>query len=304
LSSKSYILDLRSISRRDWGKAGGKAANLGELKRLGFPVPDGFVVTTDAYDDFILFNGLEEIIESSLAGADPSDPASMEECSRRIREAFEVSSLPPGLAEDLRRAYGELSAKSVAVRSSATVEDLPQESFAGQLETFLNVKGFENVARSIVQCYASLWGGGRVVAYRERNRVPHRGLKMAVIVQTMVPAKSAGVLFTVDPVSPEGSHMVVESNFGLGESVVSGRAMPDRFIILRPPGEGEGLLKIARALVNRESRLFSREPCEQPFQKPGSCFPVLLKTVESHGFNKLCHAPLEPAGELDEARRG
>ena len=247
MSSKSYILDLRSVSRRDWGKAGGKAANLGELKRLGFPVPDGFVVTTDAYDDFILFNGLEEIIESSLAGADPSDPASMEECSRRIREAFEVSSLPPGLAEDLRRAYGELSAKSVAVRSSATVEDLPQESFAGQLETFLNVKGFENVARSIVQCYASLWGG-RAVAYRERNRVPHRGLKMAVIVQTMVPAKSAGVLFTVDPVSPEGSHMVVESNFGLGESVVSGRAMPDRFIILRPPGEGEGLLKI----VSRE----------------------------------------------------
>ncbi len=242
MSSKSYIVDLKNVCRRDWEKAGGKAANLGELKRLGFPVPDGFVVTTDAYEEFLSFNGLETIIESSLARVNPGDPGSIEECSRRIREAVELSSLPAELAEDLRRAYEKLPVKSVAVRSSATVEDLPQESFAGQLETFLNVKGFENVERSVVRCYASLWGS-RAVAYRERNRVPHRGLKIAVIVQTMVPAKSAGVLFTVDPVSSDSSQMVVESNFGLGESVVSGRAMPDRFVILRGPREGGEPLK-------------------------------------------------------------
>ncbi|MEM2930008.1 MAG: PEP/pyruvate-binding domain-containing protein [Thermoproteota archaeon] len=247
MSSKRYIVDLKNVCGRDWEKVGGKAANLGELKQLGFPVPEGFVITTDAYDDFLSCNSLEACIESSLAKINPADPGSIDECSREIREAMECSSLPAELAEDLRRAYEGLPVKSVAVRSSATVEDLPQESFAGQLETFLNVKGFKNIERSVVRCYASLWGS-RAIAYRERNRVPHRNLKMAVIVQTMVPAKSAGVLFTVDPVSSDSSQMVVESNFGLGESVVSGRAMPDRFVILRGAQEGGEPLKI----VSRE----------------------------------------------------
>ncbi|MEM2087815.1 MAG: PEP/pyruvate-binding domain-containing protein [Thermoproteota archaeon] len=247
MPSKSFIVDLKNVCGRDWEKVGGKAANLGELKRLGFPVPKGFVLTTGAYEDFLSLNGLEAIIESSLARINPADLDSIEECSRRIREAVEHSSLPAELAEDLRRSYEDLRVKSVAVRSSATVEDLPKESFAGQLETFLNVKGFKNVERCIIQCYASLWGS-RAIAYRERNRVPHLGLKMAVIVQTMVPAKSAGVLFTVNPVSSDSLQMIVESNFGLGETVVSGGAMPDRFVILRDLREGRESLKI----VSRE----------------------------------------------------
>ncbi|MEM3079305.1 MAG: PEP/pyruvate-binding domain-containing protein, partial [Thermoproteota archaeon] len=177
MSSKSYVVDLKNVRREDWVRVGGKASSLGELKHLGFPVPEGFVVTTEAYDYFLSYNGLEECIESSLAKINPDDPASIEECSKEIREAMSRSRLPAELAEDLRRAYDALPVKSVAVRSSATVEDSPQESFAGQLETFLNVKGFENVERLIVQCYSSLWGS-RAIAYRERNRISHRNLKM------------------------------------------------------------------------------------------------------------------------------
>ncbi|MEM2945454.1 MAG: PEP/pyruvate-binding domain-containing protein [Thermoproteota archaeon] len=248
MSSKSYVVDLKNVRREDWVRVGGKASSLGELKHLGFPVPEGFVVTTEAYDYFLSYNGLEECIESSLAKINPDDPASIEECSKEIREAMSRSRLPAELAEDLRRAYDALPVKSVAVRSSATVEDSPQESFAGQLETFLNVKGFENVERLIVQCYSSLWGS-RAIAYRERNRISHRNLKMAVIIQVMVPARSAGVLFTVDPVSSDASQMIVESNFGLGESVVSGRAMPDRFVIHRSPKEsGEPFRIVSREI--------------------------------------------------------
>lgn len=243
MPTENYVVTLQSVGKNDWEKVGSKAANLGELKRLGFSVPDGFVITTDAYLQFIVDNGLEAFIEASLVQMNPADPRSIEKCSKEIGRAIERSKLPAKLVEDIIREYSHLSEKYVAVRSSATAEDLPHESFAGQLETFLNIHGVEEIKRYVNRCYSSLWTS-RAIAYRERNGIPHRNLKMAVIVQAMVSAKSAGVLFTADPVYSERSKIIIESNFGLGESIVSGRAIPDRFTIFRDLQDKEKPFKI------------------------------------------------------------
>lgn len=225
-------MDLSKISKKDSPKIGSKAANLGELIRNKISVPQGFVVTTEAYSLFLEFNELNKLIEVELSKIDYNNIDSVDECAKKVQEAIKESMIPPEIIDEIKHKYESLSLDIVAVRSSATAEDLPTASFAGQYDTFLNLKNLDDVLQGIKECYASLWTS-RAIAYRHENQISHSDVKLAAIVQGMIQATCAGVLFTVDPISMNSSELLIESNFGLGESIVSGISSPDRFKIIR-----------------------------------------------------------------------
>jgi rifampicin phosphotransferase len=221
VATTSYVCALDSVGRGDLDQAGGKGANLGELVRAGFPVPPGFVVTTAAYDHLLGHTGLAARISELLREAGDGAP---------IRKAIRTAPMPPPLAEALRWAYRELGAGPVAVRSSATAEDLPEAASAGQQDTFLNVVGEEAVLDAVARCWASLWTE-RALSYRQRQQVAPDRARIAVVVQRMVPAEFAGVMFTANPVTGARGEVVVDASAGLGEAVVSGLVTPDHFVV-------------------------------------------------------------------------
>jgi len=228
------ILPLNS-PRADLRLAGGKGASLARLIRAGFPVPGGFVITTCAYMDFISANDLDEKIQAYLMETGKSSsPEGLESASKQIRSAFSAGKIPCGLADEITRAYQNLSGASlivkVAVRSSATAEDLPDLSFAGQQETFLNVLGQEHLMKAVVDCWSSLWTA-RAIGYRVHNNVPHTGAALAVVVQEMVESQVSGVLFTANPLTGLRSEAVIDAAFGLGEALVSGQVEPDHYVV-------------------------------------------------------------------------
>jgi len=224
MPTNQYTIKLSEIEEGSIKQVGGKAVNLGFLTRKGFNVPAGFVVTTDAYNLFIKENKLQSYILDELA----KDPT---QASQNIREAITLGEIPEDIREEIINQYHGLARKEIAIRSSATSEDLKDASFAGQMDTFLNVNTSEAVLRYIKHCYASLWTS-RAISYRAKNSIDHKGVSIAVVVQEIIEPKAAGVMFTHDPVSSENS-IVLESNYGYGESVVSGKATPDRFKINR-----------------------------------------------------------------------
>jgi len=225
-------INLADASIAEVDRVGGKAANLGHLIKNGFQVPRGFVVTTEAYLLFAIENNLQTVIEKELAEVNYENPHSVEEHAQCIKEAISASRLPERLTREIKEKYSEMGSLPVAVRSSATTEDLVKASFAGQLETYLNITTSEQVLESVKKCYASLWSS-RVLAYSKRSSLRVEDAKMAVIIQNMIQSKSSGVLFTVSPISTEDSELLIESTFGLGEALVSGRASPDRYVLSR-----------------------------------------------------------------------
>ena len=206
------VRSLDELTAADLPAAGGKGANLGELRRAGFPVPDGFVITTAAY-----------ALAAEAAGVTGESAA-----TARVRLA--ASPVPAGIADAIRQAYRGLGASAVAVRSSATAEDLPDASFAGQQDTILGVQGDDALMDAVRKCWASLWNE-RAVTYRATHDVPARGLGLAVVVQRMVEAQSAGVLFTADPITGRRRRATIEAVRGLGEQLVSGAVNPDHFVV-------------------------------------------------------------------------
>jgi phosphoenolpyruvate synthase/pyruvate phosphate dikinase len=222
----SVVLDLASASSEPIERIGGKASGLTKLAALGCPVPPGFVVTTRAYGEWIEGRGLEREIERLVAGA--SGPAGLQSASAAIAALFAGAVLE---SEDIDRAYdllGDGADAHVAVRSSAIAEDLGDASFAGQQETYLPVTGGDAVRSSIVRCWASLYSPG-AIGYRRRLGRESDGTAMAVVVQRLVAAEAAGVLFTVDPLTGDPSQVTIEGAFGLGLPVVGGELTPDRF---------------------------------------------------------------------------
>lgn len=209
--------------------AGGKGANLARLARAGFPVPAGFVVTTAAYHAFVAANGLGEAL-ADAARTPADDPAALAAASDRVRARFAAGTVPRELGAMVRAAYAALGRPAVAVRSSATAEDLPDLSFAGLQDTYLQVVGDEALLRSVVQCMASLWTV-RAIGYRSRNDIPHREAALVVVVQEMVPSEAAGVLFTADPLSGRRDVVVIDAALGLGEALVSGQVEPDHYVV-------------------------------------------------------------------------
>jgi len=218
------------VGREDLGLVGGKGANLGELTRASIPVPPGFVVTADTYFRFIQVNALEPLIKKELFNLDVHDSRQLNDRAAAIRQRIIEAPMPRHIAEEIKEAYRELGEGAVAVRSSATAEDLPEASFAGQQSTFLNVVGGDNVVRAVQACWASLFEG-RAIFYREEAGYDHTKVGLAVPVQRMVQSQKSGVMFTVEPVTSDASKITIEAVYGLGEGIVSGEISPDLYLV-------------------------------------------------------------------------
>ncbi|QIN84700.1 phosphoenolpyruvate synthase [Rubrobacter tropicus] len=227
----TYTLRLDRIHKEDIALAGGKGANLGELGRAGLPVPPGFVITTRAYDAFADAGGLGD--ETLVLASRADSPAAFETAAERIHALFDRAGIPEGVEAEIRDAYerlGEDGQAPVAVRSSATAEDLPGASFAGQQETYLNVRGPKPLMDAVRGCWASLWTA-RAMAYRQKQRIDPSSVSLAVVVQRMVDADAAGILFTADPVTGRRDRIVISATWGLGEAVVGGKVTPDTLVV-------------------------------------------------------------------------
>ena len=234
----SLTLPFRDIGGDALPAAGGKAVNLGELIRAGFPVPAGFCVTTTAYELVAGDVGLDPIL-TALARTRPDDAARLAELAAEARTVLSAARVPDALTRAITTAYAELGGEApvpVAVRSSATAEDLPHASFAGQQDTYLNVVGVEALLNAVRRCWASLWTE-RAVSYRATNGIDPRSVRLAVAVQQMVDAAVAGVLFTANPLTGKRRQAVINASPGLGEAVVSGIVNPDHFVVNTATGE-------------------------------------------------------------------
>ncbi len=226
--SQPHVLGLHEVDRTQVGLVGGKAANLGELSRLeGIRVPAGFAVTTRAFQRFLAGVPAIQAQLERISRVKAEHRAAIHDQSLAIRQTLEAAAIPVEVSAAITRALGELGDRGAyAVRSSATAEDLPTASFAGQQDTYLNVVGPEASLEHVRRCWASLYTE-RAVTYRSRNGFDQRKVSMAVIVQRMVPAQAAGILFTADPVTGNRKVSSIEASFGLGEALVSGLVNPD-----------------------------------------------------------------------------
>ncbi len=227
-----YVLDLQEVDETQVALVGGKGAHLGGLSRIeGIRVPGGFCVTTDAFRRIMARTpSIDDRLER-LSRVDPDDREAIRTLSAEIRRTIEGIAIPDDLAAAITRALARLGEQDAyAVRSSATAEDLPTASFAGQQDTYLNVVGPAAVLRHVSRCWASLFTE-RAVTYRRRNGIDHRTVRMAVVVQRMVLPDAAGVLFTADPVTGNRKVATVDAGFGLGEALVSGLVNPDVFTV-------------------------------------------------------------------------
>ena len=237
------------LSRANVSYAGGKGANLGELTAAGLPVPPGFVVGAPAYAAFCDTGGLRGRIEERLSMLDVDDTEALEQAARDVREMVEAEPIPKHVEAAIRESYAELVGGGddpVAVRSSATAEDTEAASFAGMNETFLNIRGSDEVVEAVRRCWSSLFGA-RTVFYRAKRGFGQADMDIAVAVQRQVLATRAGVMFTIDPSSGAADRLVIEGSFGLGEAVVSGSVSPDRYVV-----EKSDLAILAREVRRKE----------------------------------------------------
>jgi len=232
--NQKNILWFRQIDKEDIALVGGKGANLGEMASFDIPVPEGFVVTSKAYFDFLRENKLELKIKDVLEKINPQDPQSFNEASGKIKKLILGGKISPQLAKEIIDNYlklgGLLKNALVAIRSSATAEDLPTASFAGQQASFLNIKGEANVLEKVKECWASLFEP-RAIFYRQEKGFDHLKVGLAVVIQKMVPAEVSGVMFTCDPVTNQKNRIVIEAIWGLGEYLVQGKVTPDFYLL-------------------------------------------------------------------------
>lgn len=226
MTEKKPIGVLADFGADDLALAGGKGANLGELVRQGFPVPAGFVVTTDAYTALLADSGVGARLDQLLVTSNDADQAP----GAQIRDLFSHAKIPEVLRSEIASAYAAMGGGPVAVRSSATAEDLPGAAFAGQQDTYLNVVGEDALLQAVLDCWASLWTD-RAISYRQRQGIDQRQVAIAVVVQEMVQAETAGVLFSANPVTGERGEIVIDASPGLGEAVVSGLVTPEHYVL-------------------------------------------------------------------------
>ncbi len=226
---KKIVVWFEEVGKGDLALVGGKGANLGEMTQARVPVPPGFIVTADSYFYFLEKSNLRDQIAGLLKDLDPNDSARLQEAAEKIKETIRQAEMPSEVAEEIRRAYRKLGGL-VAVRSSATAEDLPEASFAGQQSTFLNVQGEDEVLAAVQACWASLFES-RAIFYRAQQNLDHLRVGIAVPVQKMVQSEVSGVLFTLEPVTSDQSKLVIEAVLGLGEAIVSGDVTPDLYVV-------------------------------------------------------------------------
>src|SRR3989344_4253382 len=254
--AKKHIVWFEEVDKEDVGLVGGKGANLGEMLRAGFPVPYGFIVTSYAYFSFIEENKLSPKIKELLSGIDYEDSDKLDKIAHQIQRLITSSPIPSSLTKTVIEFYDHLEEKEqkilkkhtspfarikaplkatytppvVAVRSSATAEDLPTASFAGQQETYLNIKGENHLLMKIRECWASLFTP-RAIYYRNNQKFDHFKVGLAAVVQKMINGDSSGIAFSIDPITNNKSMMTIEAIFGLGEYIVQGKVTPDHYEI-------------------------------------------------------------------------
>ncbi|MBZ2174569.1 phosphoenolpyruvate synthase [Schnuerera sp. xch1] len=231
-----YIKWFNQINKDDIPLVGGKGANLGELTQKGLDVPPGFCVTAEAYNYFIEKANLGDKIKGNIEDLDVEDSIELQKASKEVQELIMSQQVPKDLADEIKLAYHKFNKKidienaEVAVRSSATAEDLPEASFAGQQDTYLHISGYEELLNHIKKCWASLWTG-RAIYYRENQQFDHFDVALSVVVQKMVNSEKAGVMFTANPINNDPNQIMINASWGLGEAVVSGTVTPDEYII-------------------------------------------------------------------------
>ena len=218
------------VGKDDVPSVGGKGANLGEMTRANIPVPPGFIVTANAYFDFLQRTKITDKIRELLKPLDANDSKQLQQIAGEIKQVILNAPILPDLASEIKEAYVKMGKGLVAVRSSATAEDLPEASFAGQQRTFLNVQGEEEVVAAVQGCWASLFEP-RAIFYREQQGFDHFKVGIAVPVQKMVQSQASGVMFTLEPVTSDRSKIIIEAVFGLGEAIVGGEVNPDLYIV-------------------------------------------------------------------------
>jgi len=255
--SMEYVEFFEDLKKEDVDIAGGKGANLGELTQSGIPVPPGFVITSATYQKFLDETGITQEIMDILDALDVNNNKELQESARKIKKIINDTEIPDEISSLIIEAYNALCHRIgkenafVAVRSSATAEDLPEASFAGQQDTYLNVKGPEDLIKYVRKCWASLFGA-RAIFYREENNFDHSKVYIAVVVQEMVDAQKAGVMFTVHPSTGE-EKILIEGAWGLGEGVVSGTVTPDTYWMDKVTG------KILEKQVSEKKTMFQKK---------------------------------------------
>jgi len=258
----SFILHFDSLRKSDVALVGGKNANLGELLSFGMPVPPGFAITADGYKLYIQKNDLADNIVRILSKMDTENSESLEHASLELRKIMESSKIPEELKAEILASYRELGQRlktkdpTVAVRSSATAEDLPGASFAGQQDTYLFVKGEKKLLKYVVKCFSSLYTP-RAIAYRKAKGFEETKVYLSVAVQRMVSSKAAGVIFTLDPATGNRDIIVIEGTWGVGESIVQGRVRPDQFVISKSD------LSIKERMISKKEIMTVRTPSEE-----------------------------------------
>jgi pyruvate,water dikinase len=246
---KKAIVWFNEVTKNDVATVGGKGANLGEMTKAEIPVPPGFIVTADAYFDFLKKSRLTDKIRRRLEPLDSGDSRQLQQIATQVKQLILEAAMPPKLAKEIQQAYIKMGKGLVAVRSSATAEDLPEASFAGQQSTFLNVEGKREVVAAVQECWASLFEP-RAIFYRHQHGFDHFKVGIAVPVQKMVQSQASGVMFTIEPVTSDSSKIVIEAVFGLGEAIVSGEITPDLYVV-----DKDNLNIVTRKIANQESQL-------------------------------------------------
>ena len=259
MSDYCAIKWFNEIRKTDIPIVGGKGANLGELTSAGAPVPPGFCVIADAYARFIKENGLNTSISDLLAGIDFENTAELQAKTETIRSLIQNAPVPAYMHDQICGAYEKLAQTvgvkdpRVAVRSSATAEDLPDASFAGQQDTYLHVIGAESVVDYVRQCWASLWTA-RATYYRQKQNYDHFSVSLCAVVQKMVDSEKAGVMFTANPVTSERGQIMINASWGLGEAVVSGSVSPDEYIL-----EKESLTELDVVVADKKIMIVDKD---------------------------------------------
>ena len=270
--SNKAIVWFNEVGKKDLASVGGKGANLGELTNAQIPVPPGFIVTAQAYYDFLAQTGISEQIKNLLAGINRQDSKQLQQIAEEVQQVIIKAETPVDLVKMVKEAYRKMGKGLVAVRSSATAEDLPDASFAGQQSTFLNVQGESQVVEAIKACWASLFNA-RAIFYRTEQNYDHLLVGIAVPVQRMVQSEASGVMFTLEPVTSDKDKITIEAVYGLGEAIVSGEVTPDLFII------DKKTMKIVSKQISKQEWQLIKNPNkgELNIKKP---IPLALQTAQ------------------------
>jgi len=266
MAKERSVVWFDEVGKEDLPQVGGKGANLGEMIKAGISVPPGFIVTASSYFHFLEKSKLTTLkltdkIRKLLSSLDPNDSDKLQDVASEIKFLLNTAIMPEEIAEEIAQAYKDMGGGLVAVRSSATAEDLPEASFAGQQRTFLNVKGEKEVVAAVQGCWASLFEP-RAIFYRAHQGFDHLGVGIAVPVQRMVQSDASGVMFTLDPITSDRSKIVIEAVYGLGEAIVSGEVNPDLYVL-----DKEGLKITDKTLIRQEWQLVRNTLASKDLEK-------------------------------------